>query len=488
MRTVKITEAGRDGQVTYEEFSGSIEFHWEYGGGDVVAILQVKDTQTWRDPMSWFAGRTSEILHFVAAEVIQQRVPIGFAEVDAFAGTILVRQGKPTDLARREAAAWMGRYAKLRRKLGLVVLGVGLIAAAFMWFKNKFLVIDPGKGIPVGLSVRTDTHVATLIRSLVPYTPSLHRDASKDRYRVSVFLVPLDGSDPRLIPVANELEGNSFNLAKIIGSDGKTLWFDANGLGGVDLKTHELVAPDDFHRANPSLDPVWWVDGRGMEVRGRLRSTARDQKSTMEFDPATLKAVPVEVARNKLPFDHTPEYFLGAGAFTSHDEWLGLHSPEEAERNFKPKSWLKRVVQADDAKEQRCFHRGVLDPDTSDGHHRIISMTALGVDTFLNGAFLRMDDASEPIRLTSPDGYLVKFTSKPGLNGTIVVARVDTDGRIIWKVDTGIDRFLLSQILPGANSVVFIGPRPQVPDKVSEPLLVLVDNASGKITTTSLWK
>ena len=31
-----------------------------------------------------------------------------------------------------------------------------------MWFKNKVLVIDPGKGTAVGYSVRTDRHIATL--------------------------------------------------------------------------------------------------------------------------------------------------------------------------------------------------------------------------------------------------------------------------------------------------------------------------------------
>ncbi|MEO8068286.1 MAG: hypothetical protein ABI599_11390 [Flavobacteriales bacterium] len=488
-RSVRIEEQGRSGSVIYNDPAGSITFYWEFGGDDVIAIVTVGTADTWRQQHPWAVDRRADILRFVAHEVVRQKAPGSIAQLDDAAGYIHIRGATTPALKRAEAAEWMGRYAKLRGKLGFAVLVVGLIAAGFMWFKSKVLVIDPGPGTPIGLAVRTDTHIATLIESLVPYTPSLHRDASKDRYRVSVFLVPLDGSDPRLTPVTGELEGNSFSLAKILGSDGKTLWFDVVGIGGVDLKTFDVVGADDFRSVNPTLDPVWWEDGRGMEIRGRLRSTARDQQSAMEFEPGTLKAVPVEVVRNnQWPLGPKPEYFLAAGVFTSNGAWLGLHSPDEAARHFKPKSWLKRVVQADDAKEQRRFHRGVLDPDTSDGHHRIISMTALGVDTFLNGAFLRMDDTSEPIRLADPDGFLVKFTSKPGLSGTLVVARVDTDGKIIWKVDTGIDRFLLSQILPGAKSMAFVGPRPMVPDKVSEPILVIVDNTTGKLSTTSLWK
>ena len=80
------------------------------------------------------------------------------------------------------------------------------------------------------------------------------------------------------------------------------------------------------------------------------------------------------------------------------------------------------------------------------------------------------------------------YTSKTGLGGTAVIARVDDQGNVIWKTDTGIYRFSLEQILPGERSMAFIGERPQVEGKVSEPLLVVVDNATGTATTTSLWR
>jgi hypothetical protein len=158
------------------------------------------------------------------------------------------------------------------------------------------------------------------------------------------------------------------------------------------------------------------------------------------------------------------------------------------EREFKPKSWLRRIVRAEDRKELRRFHRGVLDPDSSGPSMRIVSMTPLGDDTYLNAAFLRVDDTSEPLRLSHPDSALMVYTSAPGLNGTLVVARVDMSGKILWQADTGIDRFKLSQILPGDPYMAFVGTRPMVPDKVSEPLLAIVDNRTGKVATTSLWQ
>ena len=46
----------------------------------------------------------------------------------------------------------------------------------------------------------------------------------------------------------------------------------------------------------------------------------------------------------------------------------------------------------------------------------------------------------------------------------------------------------MQQILPGTNSMVFVGKRPPVPDKVSEPLVVVVENPTGKVETHSLWR
>ena len=83
---------------------------------------------------------------------------------------------------------------------------------------------------------------------------------------------------------------------------------------------------------------------------------------------------------------------------------------------------------------------------------------------------------------------MMLYTSMPGPLGTAVVARVDDTGNLQWRVDTGIARFGLQQILPGNDVTAFVGTRPPVPDKVPEPLLVIVDHSSGKQATYSLWQ
>ena len=360
------------------------------------------------------------------------------------------RPGGAAPSRRAADAAWVRRLSVVRAKFGAIVLVGAVILGAWVWFKDKVLVIDPGTGTPIGLSVRTDAHIATLLQTLEPYIPSLHRDHSKDTYRVSLFLVPLDDSAARLIPVVGGLSASAFSLAKILGSDGRTLWFDAAGVRGVDLGTFTVLTEDAVRRAT---------------------------------------SIPAPVRSSSTPFGPKPEHHLAAGLFTGPSEWLGLHSLTEAERDFKPMSRLKRVVRADGAKQARRFHRGVLDPDATGGRYTILSMTPLRDDEYLSAAFLRMEDTAEPIRLTDPAGALMIYTSLPAWpRGTLMVARVDAAGAILWTADTGIDRFRLAQILPDPDRVAFVGPRPAVPDKVSEPLLVMVDNRTGRVTTTSLWQ
>ncbi|MBK7269486.1 MAG: hypothetical protein IPI07_08225 [Flavobacteriales bacterium] len=202
---------------------------------------------------------------------------------------------------------------------------------------------------------------------------------------------------------------------------------------------------------------------------------------------------PSEVRDPNLPATASPlapsvgEY-LSAGYHTSAGNWLGLHSQAELQGEFAPKKFVRRVVRQEEAKQMRRFYRGALDSPVNDKYHRIRSMTPINDTEYLNAAFLRLDDASEPLRMTDPDGALMIHTSEPGLKGRLMVARVDTTGTIIWQVDTGIDRFKLSQILPGENSFAFVGTRPAIPDKLSEPLLVIVENSTGKVATHSLWQ
>lgn len=454
---VTIVEDGRAGRVTYREAAGEMSFPWEISGGDVVASVRVGTAADWRAAEEWAAGRRAEIVQIVADEVIRQRVPGGTASVDEASGWMHVRDG-PGAPARRPAqvapdVAFVRRFNRMKARIGLVGLVVALIVVALLWLRDTLLTIAPGAGTPIGRAVRFEAGdasaggIAMLIRTLEPYVPSLSRNHGEDRYSVGVFIVPLDGAAPRLVPISGGHTGQSLALARILGSDGRTLWLDAAGrVGGVDLQRFEL-----------------------------LRGAAGP--------PAGLPGA------NRLPFEPDTDVHRAAGYFTGEDTWLGLHADADVERSLTTRHTLRPIVSAESARQMRRLYRGTVGGEVfATGSRRIRAMEPIGEAAYLNAAFLRRDARSEPIRLRDPDGALMLYTSRAGLAGTVAVARVDDEGAIVWSADTQLDAFALEQILPGEDTTAFIGTRVRVPGKVPEPLLVLVEHASGRLATHSLWR
>ncbi len=340
------------------------------------------------------------------------------------------------------------RKTKLMIILAVIVLA--LAAAAFA-VKTLFS-ISPPNGSPVGPSLRAGTHIATLIQTLEPYMVSLHRNPANDRYRVGLFLQPVDGRTPsRLIPIGKGFQAAQLGLIRLIDFDVVVVWFDVTGLGGVEVQSGKLVPAADTQSFKAS-------------AANRDRGGARQH------------------------FDSKPESHLAPSAFPTTTEWLGLISPRDAGRSYKQGSWVRRGTRAEDAKEVRQFYKGTLGPAPQWSAHELLSITPVPAEGFLNTAFVCDGPDTEAIRLSGPDGFLMVYTSEPGLKGTLVVARADTSGQLAWKVDTGLDRFLLRQILPDARFIAFVGTRLPVQDKVSEPLLVVIDTQSGAVSTTSLWQ
>jgi hypothetical protein len=448
--TIEVSEEGRSGRVLYRDPDGELSFYWEFGGGDAVAIVNVGTPVEWQERHPWAARRRAGILAYVAQELVRRKAPTCRPEIDDAAGVLYLRQtGSPPPLPQASASDFMTRLRRLRSALATVVFVLAALAAGAIWLAEKFLSIDPGKGTAIGSTVRTDRFTATIIQNLEPYIPSLHRDHSLDRYSLSIFLVPLDGGATHLVPVRKGLEGNGFSLARILGGDARTLWYDINGVGAIDLQTFAPLDEDALRRTPP---------------------------------PASLLG-PIP-----LRFANEPATFLAAGYLLAPTTFVGLLSEAELKREYQPGKFVRRIVRAESMKTSRRFYRAKLEPDSTGNYHRIVSLAPLGATEYWNAAFLRPGDNTEPFRLAKPDGGLMIYTSDPGLKGTAKLARVDDSGAILWDVDTGIDRFLLSQILPGERSTVFVGPRPSVPDQLSEPLLVIVDHATGKASTHSLWQ
>lgn len=374
--------------------------------------------------------------------------------------------------------------------VGIGVLVAALVIGGVLWLGKKALSVSAASGVPLGECVRTDTHIASLIQTTDPHVPEISGRGGNTTTSISILLIPLDGSDPFVVPVVKEVDGNGYGLSRILGSDGRTLWFDCTSLFGVRLRDHQLVTTEHLRKVNPAVDGRWWEDQRGMDiVDGRLHINNADRSAALVVDPETWKAVPADPKVNNARFARrSPGRHLAAGYITAAGTWCGLHAPEELERTYKVKAWVRPAESAEGGRRMRHFCTADLEPSEDGAHFRIQRIAPVNGTEYLNAAFLRMDEASAPLRLADPESALMVHTDTPGSGGKLVVARVDAQGNVLWRTDTGLDRFSLSQILPGEKAFAFVGTRPPIPNKVSEPLVVLVDNRTGAVTTHSLWR
>lgn len=82
------------GYVSYREGLRSISFYWEFGGGDIVAIVWIGEDSVWERQHAWAVARKREILGRVAREIVRQRAPTCVADIDEAGGYIYVREQK----------------------------------------------------------------------------------------------------------------------------------------------------------------------------------------------------------------------------------------------------------------------------------------------------------------------------------------------------------------------------------------------------------
>ncbi len=83
MWQVDIHEHGRSGIIDYREGANSASVEWEFGGGDVVAIVMSVSAAKWDRMFPWAAGRQREILERIGAELVAQKAPGCVVDFDA---------------------------------------------------------------------------------------------------------------------------------------------------------------------------------------------------------------------------------------------------------------------------------------------------------------------------------------------------------------------------------------------------------------------
>lgn len=362
----------------------------------------------------------------------------------------------------------------------LVLLGVGLAAWHFVSIKST--------GTPLGQAFRTQTHILQLISTTERYLPTLHRAPGKDRFRIDLLAISIaDPTRQETFTLLRQQQANALTpVTKILGADGDTVWIQALDIFAVNLKTKRIARETDLRKANPELE--LFLASAKPDFTDRFVVVSPDWSQAYSFSAETLKATaclppPRKSGLDALGQDRI-EGSLCSGGLVSTSEWIAVATAADAKSDFKPGFSLPRDFTAGEKDHVRQLYYGKA--DTSGARPRIESSERLSETEYRAATFLRAKPGGAILQATNPDSLFLLHRTGQELFAPFTLTRLASDGKSIWDTATGIGR--LQQVLPGTDSVALIGERPPVPNKVPEPILVLVNIATGATSTISLWR
>lgn len=376
-------------------------------------------------------------------------------------------------------------YYKSPLALGLVVvilvlLGAGLAAWHFVSIKST--------GLPLGPAFRTPTHILQLISTTERYMPTLHRAPGKDRFRIDLLTISIaDPTRQETFTLLRQQQANALTpVTKILGADGDTVWIQALDIFAVNLKTKRIAREADLRKTNPAL--ALFLPSARAEFTERFVAVSPDGSQAYSFSAETLKATaclppPRKSGLEALAQDRI-EGSLCSGGLVSTSEWIAVATAADAKSDFKPGFSLPRDFTAGEKDQVRQLYCGKV--DTSESRPRFDSSERLSTTEYRAATFLRAKPGGAILQAQNPDSLFLLHRAGKELFAPFTLTRIAPDGKPIWDTATGIGR--LSQVLPGADTIALIGERPPVPNKVSDPILVLINIASGTTNTISLWR
>lgn len=362
----------------------------------------------------------------------------------------------------------------------LVLLAAGLAAWHFVSIKST--------GTPLGPAFRTPTHILQLISTRERYLPTLHRAPGKDRFRIDLLAISItDPTRQETFTLLRQQQANALTpVTKIIGADGDVVWIQALDIFAVNLKTKRMAREADLRKANPEL--ALFLPSARAEFTDRFVAVSPDWSQAYSFSAETLKATacllpPRKSGMEALAKDRI-EGSLCSGGLVSTNEWIAVATAKDAKSDFKPGFSLPRDFTAGEKDHVRQLYRGTA--NTSEPRPRIESSERLSEAEYRAATFLRAKPGGAILQATNPDSLFLLHRTGKELFAPFTLTRLAPDGKAIWDTATGIGR--LQQVLPGTDSIALIGERPPVPNKVPEPILVLINTASGTDNTVSLWR
>jgi hypothetical protein len=362
----------------------------------------------------------------------------------------------------------------------LVLLGAGLAAWQFVSIKST--------GTPLGPAFRTPTHILQLISTTERYLPTLHRAPGKDRFRIDLMAISIAApTRQETFTLLRQQQASALTpVTKILGADGDVVWIQALDIFAVNLKTKRIAREADLQKVNPQL--ALFLPSARAEFTDRFVAVSPDWSQAYSFSADTLKATacpppPRGSGMEALSKDRT-EGSLCSGGLVSTSEWIAVATADAAKSDFKPGFSLTRDFTADEKDQVRQLYCGKV--EIGEPRPRIETSERLIATEYRAATFLRAKPGGAILQAQNPDSLFLLHRAGKELFAPFTLTRIAPDGKPIWETTTGIGR--LQQALPGADNIALIGERPPVPNKVPEPILVLINTASGTTNTISLWR
>ncbi len=365
-------------------------------------------------------------------------------------------------------------------------LGLGVLVLVFAGLAAWQFVSIKSTGTPLGAALRSETHVFQLINTQERYLPSLHRNPSKNRYRIDLLVIPLaDPTKQETLTLIRQQQANAMTpMTKILGVDGDVVWVNALDTFAVNLRTKRVARTADLRRANPELD--LFLNSARPEFKDRFVAVSPDWSYAYEFSGETLKASMCPPPSRGSWIDEQSnvriERRLCSGGVIGSNEWIAVATPEDASSDFKIGFSLSRDFTAGEKDRSRQLYRGTA--DYSEQRPPIQSFARLTETEYCAANFLRSRPGGTILRATNPDSVFLIHRVGTQLFAPYTLTRVSPDGKELWNAATGLGR--LEQVLPGTNTILLKGERTPVPNKVPEPILVLINTTTGAANTVSL--
>lgn len=327
------------------------------------------------------------------------------------------------------------------------IFAVLLLAFAVVaWLGRSALQIRT-TGAPWGSSMRAGNTVITLMTRLEPYIPSLNRNHGNDRYTVGLLLHEVTSGERRYVELARGRAPNDLSNAKLLAVQGTRVWVQVPQTMLYDMASGRV---------------------------GTAEEVERDRSLAPPERPFSISDLAVGERAMLL--------LLAEGGRVGSNRWLGVHAEENLRASFREGFRAPLAADFERSAQTRQLYTGTLTLDGTNA--RLGALQPTGVDSLFNGAFVRSGRDAGLLELAG-GGALMVHETRPRRAGTVVVSRVEAAGDVAWRVDTGIGQLL--GVLPDAAFPAFVGERPRVPDKVPEPILVIVDASNGRARTLSLW-